>query len=170
MGLDCYTYIGPYFSCKLGKNKRDTVSFRDCPNENCEQHGGKRPFDSSAKFCPNCGQAIVVTEKDIEVSSIDAKKVANAVRDSLTRPFGDSAGDWMKTWNVHIWMGNKGGDNIGLNFDPTTEVMIEEMDINFLSREKEEFEKFYSEELRVLQKFYGEDNVRTCWGLINAIY
>lgn len=52
------TYLGCYFH--LPKvNKLKTRKKKICSNESCVNHQVKNTLDSRARFCPQCGQAIV---------------------------------------------------------------------------------------------------------------
>lgn len=145
MGVDKYTFIGPYIKI-LGKLDISVIKVkRVCP---------KHPeMNQDGKFCKECGTLIENVEYTVneKINFYDLLKSDNL----YTPPYLND----VLLGNYNVPEGQIMVD------DDTTEIDLTDIS-ELIKTQKEWFIKEYYIEIDILNKTFGEDNIKICWGLV----
>lgn len=176
MGSDAYVYVGPYFRCFTALVEKPKVVHNTCTNQKCISYGKQLYPDISGPFCPRCGQpcgnvTIIVKRPAVDCGSVcDAFERPSNGTPAMLTALRDSCSPIAKVndGEIHIWIGNMRNDsmrkfNMAVESN-ASEVKLEE---DAIKTEKALFLTHYSKEYAVLEKLYGKENVKVCWGIMN---
>lgn len=165
MSLDYSVYVGPYVECKIGM-KKSLKKTRVCPNTKCLI----RNSNPNTKFCPDCGFGIVETTEEIEVEEVCLWDIREALHDTLIFPFGDSARDVMIKKRCHVYIPNVSYlEDRKHSFDPKYELRWSSFKPEDIDEEINLFLVRFKNEMLVLNKNYGAENIEVKWGVVNDI-
>ncbi len=169
MGTDYTVHAGPYVVCKNEKAEA-VLTRRSCTSKKCPEHK-KEYHNPKAKFCADCGSPIGDVEYKQNVLKIDQYELYEELDEALISPMGDYYHYWRKKNNIDIWVSNLRNKGREWSFDPhSTEFFAQEITLNLMQLEIIEFVEQFKEQLKILRKHYGENNVEVKWGIMNVVH
>ena len=150
--MDASVYIGPYIKISGDLTTSKTLIKRVCPN-------GHKVADDAA-FCSQCGLRTTKESFEKKEKLRPYTILWNELEreDDLWSPQG---------LDKTLIPNNRPKEYIRLNVDDTDEVDLTNKDLNNLKKEHIIwFHDEYTKHVIVLRKYYGDDNVKVCWGII----
>lgn len=161
MGMYRSEYLGPYIECQTTKVAAQK-QIRACVTDGCS-HKNKYVYDSSTKFCPNCGGPIQNTLIDVEMTAVADPR-------QLCEDEGFAIGAFMgEAWDVdettHIFVPERPGPRV-LSVDVDATGILADIEATDIIQERAWIETSFARELGVLREKYGTDNVSVRWGLL----
>lgn len=162
MSVDLTTNLGPYVACSV-----PLVTMHEsrecCSTVNCPAFGKPK----SGRYCPQCGNLISMVTFPQSHFAVAEHEVRQAIDEALYLVPGDEFDDWMRANSVHLWLSNRRDSTRLRNWSFYPGEGIEQAEITpaLIADEIAAFEHQYADVLPILRRFYGEGNVRVCWGL-----
>ncbi len=157
MGFNHEIYLGYYLKCKLHYSEEEVFGYR-CPNC-CSEIS-----DKLGSFCPSCGSQGEKYIKDIiKKESIEPYDVVDSFHEALMFSFYLNS-----ERSCHFYFANRGkGYIVGLSDEELYELEITD------EVKKKLYNEFYDnhkEDIKLIYKFYGSDNVDVKFGLLKYYF
>lgn len=168
MSIDTTVFMGPFVACST-KKAEQTEQIRTCSNEHCTNYTNKY-WDTSNKFCSLCGSEIKLRDVTKIVDNVDPYELRMAIDENLYNVPGDSFSSWSKKNDVQVWLPNKTiPESRKFSFDPDHEDYPPMIPVSseMIAMEMMQFSDFFHNEIELLRKSYGYENVTVRWGLIH---
>lgn len=149
MSYDTNVYIGAYIECYNPRVKTDITELECC---------GKT-HKQGTNFCSECGKKLipVKTHESME-KSVDVSKVSDDINEELLPTnFYDHEFEGHEIKDV--WITAYGEDEIELD-------EIKDIGSIDIPKEIEEFKLKFSEEISIIGRAYGEENIKIKYGLM----
>ena len=163
MSVDITVYLGPYFECKTQSGTQYKKKY-GCPNPNCIRCG-KSISDTKEIYCSRCGGNLCWMEVSLPASFPNEEEVSQTLHGQF-----DEVSWKVGCKGAHIWIENseeyEGG---GKYFDPYDGGFWCEINLEQMVRETVRLCEKNKDVLETLRRFYGEDNVKARWGLLNMV-
>lgn len=161
------SYAGPYLKVKK-KTQDSYIEFKICPNENCDRYNKKLTI-KTPKFCSECGFEI----KDDKEENV---KVLEFFEGPIT---DDSLVDFARYDDMmipghHIIIPNwqsltsKELSSFDKQEDDTISIKYLEQDYKQIFENIEEFKNKNSTSIKLIEDFYGKENVKIHWGIFQS--
>ena len=159
MGVYYSVRIGPYAECR-SKLITETVNIKACTKPTCRYAS----IAVSGNFCSLCGSK--VGSVLVDVTTVEVKPDHVGIDDGrLALSPGETLRSNYHNRGIHIWMSNlpQVANTHSLSEGEDEVVAI---DANTINTGIEDFEKVFAEELELMRRSYGPDNVRVKYGVI----
>ena len=168
MSTDYTVHLGPYVICQ--NSLVDSVSTRRaCTNRKCRLHTHDY-FDKSHKFCTLCGTKIDEVKFNLRDKKVSGHELQEEMDEKLI-VLGIDCSTLDK--NDDIWVSNirRPKNKRKLSFDPKFDgEQYIEITPELMAEEISEFVDQFRDEISILRKAYGLENVTIKWGLIHSIH
>lgn len=159
MGVDITVMLSTYVKCKKGmKTEKETELF--CGNSKCKKFS--KTAIGNGEFCSSCGTEFSEREIDVETEAVD--------------PFDMTDGDaifYIDTndkYDVFLPNSKSGEPKLPPSLDvKRLDTCIHEVNPESIPAHIEWFKKKFKEEITMLEKAYGKENVSIHFGLINWV-
>jgi ribosomal protein L32 len=156
MSCNYHVFLGPYLEVH-NPIRKTTEKIRSCANEKCKRHK-KQLSDSSAQFCPSCGEKIrhvdIPCEGRKEFNIYDEFK-----KERLTELSFEGMPDECENY---MYFHSNLRDCAGRTFYDNT--MMLPMNETTPLKEIAEFTARFGDEIQHITKIFGAENVKIRWG------
>lgn len=169
MGVNTYVVVGPYIRVKLPANSEVEEEYKACLNAICPSNARKTgcgPAEVRSNFCPHCGVVAGTSKRTVEKSNVPC----------LEEMFEDEGVEGEDLWwpdisedkEHQVFLDNMSSrrryaDRYYLN---PGQFNID-LDIKSMIADVEEFRTAFQQHIAVLDKVFGEDNVKVNWGVLH---
>lgn len=157
------THVGPYLVCGLKNNKLITIKVPlrgTCSNTLCKNY--KKEIQSN--YCSECGSKATEGYEEKSVNSIDVASIEEEISLSL---FFIRHPLWLEKKDINIWVSNRKLKIDEIKFNMSNYVKTDDITGDIIEKHKKIFAEEYADEIAVIKKHYGEDQVRIEWGVFN---
>lgn len=168
MGVDYITYIGPYLECHY-INKDNVKKIHCCMNPLCHKY--LTIFDSTNVYCSMCGKMLSVDDHPTDDPNADILEIEVQLQDSICRPLGDEIFDWQNKHHMHIWLINRVLQCVEyplIILDNECNY-VQEIPAEMPMAQMDAFRSQFAKEIETLEGFYGHENMKYKWGIIQQV-
>lgn len=153
MGVYRDIYVGPYLVVQP-RTSIETYTARVCCNPKCKSNKDKHRGELQ-KFCPLCGSSIVDEQR---TKPYGCSLLSAAIEEILPGVSGDD-------FFTPAYCGGEENNTVSIP-NRSTNDNIAEIEPDRIGKELYLFENDYAGKLKSIREFFGNENVKVCWGVI----
>lgn len=155
MGVDYTVYVGPYFTCENEKVQQGK-SISICATETCKF----RPPNESFKYCPRCGNEIVIEMEDDWIWKVNVGEIYEKLEDRLSE-MGPDRREPFNYWVPNFNFKDRRKTSFGDYWCGAVVITPEEIEV-----ETGWLASNFPVEFEALKCEYGQNKVKIEWGVI----
>jgi len=136
-----------------------------CLNKDCDQYH-KHRWGTTDSFCNKCGGPIAEDTVQEEGSPVCAWEVSEEIKESLCPYGGELTQKYISIFVPNIDPEPAPGSYRFDKWDPQTEDT--EHTAESIQKDLDWYSTNFAEQIKVVKKHYGEENVKLCWGHVGS--